>query len=279
VIPIYQNNGASTELRFHTRLSPTLETVADTIRAAQRMDLEVTVFPIVRLSNPRSPDEWRGTLAPSNRDAWFASYGQLLGDLASLATLTGATRLVVGSELSTLDGDLPRWKKLIELIRAVYSGTLVYSSNWDHYQEARLFELVDELGVVGYFGLRDAKDPSDVQALATRWRQIEREIESSLARFDKPFIFTELGYRSKAGATATPWDEAPGGMPDLEEQQRGFEAFRLAWTKPNAAHARLDGLYIWNWYGYGGPGTTSYTPRGKPATQTVKQILLDLDSP
>lgn len=279
VIPLYQVHGRSTELGLHTRLSPSLETIADTVREAQRMDLEVTLFPIVRLSEPRSPNEWRGTLAPSDRDAWFSSYGQLIGDLASLATLTGATRLVVGSELSSLDGDLPRWKKLVDLIRAVYSGTLVYSANWDHYQEARLFELVDELGVVGYFDLRKADEPSDVQALAARWRQIERQIESTLARFDKPFIFTEVGYRSRANATAAPWEEAPGGTPDLDEQRRGFEAFRLAWTAPTGAHARLDGLYVWNWYGYGGPGNTSYTPRGKPAVETVKQILLDLESP
>jgi len=139
---------------------------------------------------------------------------------------------------------------------------------------------VDELGVVGYFDLRNASDPSDVQALATRWRQVEREIETTLARFDKPFVFSELGYRSRAGATAAPWDEGPGGTPDLDEQRRGFEAFRLAWTAPTGgAHARLDGLYVWNWYGYGGPGSTGYTPRGKPAANTIKQILLDLDSP
>jgi hypothetical protein len=279
VIPLYQTHGASTELKLHTRLSPSLETIADTVREAERMDLEVTLFPIVRLSDPRSPNEWRGTLAPMDRDAWFSSYGQLVGDLASLATLTGATRLVIGSELSSLDGDLPRWKKLVDLVRAVYAGTLVYSANWDHYQEARVFDLVDELGVVGYFDLRNANGPADVQALATRWRQIEREIESTLARFDKPFIFTELGYRSRAGATAAPWDETSGGTADLDEQRRGFEAFRLAWTVPTGAHARLDGLYVWNWYGYGGPGSTSYTPRGKLAAETIKQILLDLESP
>lgn len=279
VIPLYQEHAASTELRLHTRLSPSLEAIADTVREAQRMDLEVTLFPIVRLSAPRSPNEWRGTLAPSDRDAWFTSYGQLVGDLASLATLTGATRLVIGSELSTLDGDLPRWSRLIELIRAVYSGTLVYSANWDHYEDARLFELVDEMGVVGYFDLRGTKDPSDVASLAARWRQLQRRIESALARFDKPFIFTELGYRSRAGATAAPWDETSGGVSDLDEQRRGFEAFRLAWTAREGAHARLDGLYIWNWYGYGGPGTTSYTPRGKPAVDVIKKILADLESP
>jgi hypothetical protein len=279
VIPLYQTNAASTDLRLHTRLSPSLEMVADTVRAAQRIGLEVSLFPIVRLSAPRTPKEWRGTLAPSDRDAWFASYGQLVGDLASLATLTGATRLVIGSELSTLDRDLPRWRKLIALIRAVYSGTLVYSSNWDHYQEASLFELVDEVGVVGYFDLCDAKGPCDVSTLTARWRQIGRQLESNLSQLDKPFIFTELGYRSRTGATAAPWDENPGGTPDLEEQRRGFEAFRLAWTVPDSSHARLDGVYIWNWYGYGGPGTTSYTPRGKPAAEIIKQILRDLDSP
>jgi hypothetical protein len=279
VVPLYQVNAVSTKLGLHTRFSPTLETLADTIRCANRAGLEVTVFPIVRLSNPRQPGEWRGTLAPSNRDAWFASYTEQLGDLASIAMLTGATRLVVGSELSSLDGDLERWGKLVTLIRAVFSGTLVYSANWDHYQDARLFDLVDEMGVVGYFNLRESSGPSDVHTLAARWWTIAREIEASLAKYGKPFVFTEVGYRSRRGATAAPWDEASGGIADAAEQQRGFEAFRLAWTAPATSHARLDGIYIWNWYGFGGPQTTSYTPRGKPAVATIKQIMLDLEGP
>jgi hypothetical protein len=279
VVPLYQTDATSSRLYLHTRFSPTLEAIADAIRDARRAGLEVTLFPIVRLSNPRSPTEWRGTLHPAEPDAWFASYGQMAGDLASLATLTGATRLVVGSELSTLDGDVARWGKLLTYVRAVFSGTLVYSANWDHYRDARLFELVDEIGVTGYFELRKPSAPSDVQSLAASWRRIGRDLESDLSKYDKPFLFTEIGYRSRAGATAAPWDETSGGTPDLAEQQRGFEAFRLAWTEPLTARSHLDGLYIWNWYGYGGPGTTSYTPRGKPAAMTVKEILADLERP
>jgi hypothetical protein len=278
VVPLYQAHAASTRLHLHTRFSPTLETIADAVRDARRAGLEVTLFPIVRLSDPRTPNEWRGTLRPTDLDAWFSSYGELVGDLASLATLTGATRLVVGSELSTLDTDLVRWGHLVTLIRAVFTGTLVYSANWDHYRDARLFDLVDEIGVVAYFGLRTPGQPSDVQSLAASWRRIGRELESDLSKYDKPFIFTEVGYRSRTGATASPWDESSGGTPDLAEQQRGFEAFRLAWApSPGTTQARLDGVYIWNWYGYGGPNTTSYTPRGKPAAMTVKRILGDLE--
>ena len=85
-------------------------------------------------------------------------------------------------------------------------------------------------------------------------------------------VFTELGYRSRAGTSATPWDEGSPGVPDGEEQRRAFAAFRRAW----AGAPSLDGVYVWNWYGYGGPDTTSYTPRGKPAELEVRTLLKDL---
>ena len=62
------------------------------------------------------------------------------------------------------------------------------------------------------------------------------------------------------------------GTPDVEEQRRAFAAFRRVW----AARPLLDGVYVWNWYGWGGPGTTGYTPRGKPAELEVRQLLQDL---
>ncbi len=268
VVPLYQTDGASTELSLDTRLSPTLETVADTARLARRDGLEVMIFPIVRLAAPRA-GEWRGTLAPRDRDAWFASYGERLGDLAAVAALTGATRLAIGSELSSLDGDLDRWRAMIERVRGVFQGALIYSANWDHYRQAALLDLVDEVGISGYFGLRAADAPDDDATVEAGWRRVRRELEDWRTRRDQPFIFTELGYRSRAGATATPWDEVPGGAPDLDEQRRGFAAFRRAWT----GSAALDGVYIWNWYGFGGPGTTGYTPRGKPAETEVRALL------
>jgi hypothetical protein len=270
IVPLYQEHGGSTTLALHTRLSPSLAAVADAIRAARREGLEVTLFPIVRLSAPRAPGEWRGTLAPDDVDAWFGSYGDRLGELAGVAALTGATRLVVGSELSSLDGDEARWSALLSRIRRLFGGRLVYSSNWDHYREARLLDLVDEAGVTAYFELRAQDGPSDVAALETRWRALRAELEAwRAARPAQPFVFTEVGYRSRQGASATPWDESPGGTVDLEEQRRAFAAFRGAWAGAPA----LAGIYVWNWYGYGGPTSVSYTPRGKPAAEEVKALL------
>jgi hypothetical protein len=271
IVPLYQTDGGSHDLGLHTRLSPTMERIAEAIRAARRDGLEVTLFPIVRLSAPRA-GEWRGTLAPRDEAAWFARYGDLLGQLASLASVTGASRLVIGSELSSLDGKLDRWRPVVEGVRGVFGGKLVYSANWDHYRDARLFDLVDEEGITGYFNLRDAKAPADDVTLEAGWRRVRAELEAWRVGREHPLVFTELGYRSRAGATATPWDEGSHGTPDLEEQRRGFAAFRRAWT----GALDLAGVYIWNWYGWGGPGTTGYTPRGKPAETEVRELLQSL---
>ena len=281
VVPIYQTNGRSSDLALHTRYSPTLGLLADTVRVARRERLEVTVFPIVRLADP-GPGEWRGNLAPQDVRAWFARYGELLGDLAAVAAQTGATRLAIGSELSSLDARLDAWRPLLERVRAIYPGRLLYSANWDHFKDVPLFDLVDEDGLVAYFPLRSsAKSPLDDAALVTAWRGVQAEIlgwhraRSQGARsIDRPhpLVLTEVGYRSRAGATAEPWDESSGGIVDLEEQRRAFAAFRKVWS----GGPQLDGIYVWNWYGYGGPTSTGYTPRGKPAAAEIRQLLQDL---
>jgi len=268
VVPVYQTDATTHDLALHTRFSPTLAALAEVSRAAKRDGLQVMVFPIVRLSAP-GPGQWRGTLAPRDREAWFKRYGDLLGELAAVASVTGAARLAIGSELSSLEDDLDHWRPLVERIRAIFGGKLVYSANWDHYRTTALFDLVDEEGISAYFNLREKSGPTDDATLDAGWQRARRDIEAWRVGRTHPFVFTELGYRSRKGVTASPWDEAPGGTPDIEEQRRAFASFRRVWSTA----AVLDGVYIWNWYGYGGLGTTSYTPRGKPAEAEVRALL------
>jgi hypothetical protein len=270
VIPYYLTDGGADDLALHTRFSPTLGLVADTVRVARRDDLDVMLFPIIRLASPK-PGEWRGTLAPRDRERWFRHYGDALGELAAVAAVTGAKSIVVGSELSTLDtaADIDRWRPLIDRVRAIFGGKLVYSANWDHYRDAALYDLVDEEGISGYFNIRDPNAPADDATLEDGWRRVRRELDAWHANRPRPLLFTELGYRSRTGATASPWDETPGGTPNLDEQRRAFAAFRRVWTGASS----LDGAYIWNWYGYGGPTSVGYTPRGKPAEVEVRALL------
>jgi hypothetical protein len=120
---------------------------------------------------------------------------------------------------------------VIERIRGLFGGTLVYSANWDHYKEARLFDLVDEIGVVAYFNLREKDGPSDVAALTNRWRWERKQLEAWRNLADKPFVFTEVGYRSRAGSSAQPWYEGSDGG-----RSRGATA-RLRRLPPHLDHA------------------------------------------
>jgi hypothetical protein len=273
VVAWYQADAASTELGEHPRFTAPAPAVRAAIRAARAAGLEVLLFPIVRLSAPRGPDEWRGTLQPRDRAAWWRSYGARLEALAQLAAEEHVAVLSVGSELSTLDGpaDHDAWAHLVARVRGRFHGPLLYSGNWDHFRDVAVYDLVDRLGVCAYFALVEPGAPATLDDLLRGWRDWRAELTRFARARRRPLTFTEVGYRSIAGAGAAPWDEGVRGTVDLEEQRRCYEAFRRVWR--DAPDDVLAGAYFWNWYGWGGAGSRSYTPRNKPAAAELRRFF------
>jgi hypothetical protein len=258
VINLYQRDGASTELHAHTRFTPSDAAILAAARDARAAGLAVVFLPIVRLESPRA-GEWRGNLKPADAAAWWKSYGKLLGHYAALAQRAQAAALVIGSELSTLDGAPQPWQALAREVRRKYRGQLVYAANWDHYREVRAWPAVDVLGMSAYFEL--APEP------AVRWGALRKELETFAEAQKKPLFFTEVGYLSQRGSAAWPWKEAATEPVDLEEQRRCYRAFTAAWDGAKS----LSGVFFWNWYGWGGAGSRGYTPRGKPAAEEIQK--------
>ena len=273
VVAWYQADAASTQLADHPRYTAPPSAIAGAIRDARAVGLAVTLFPIVRLSAPRTPDEWRGTLAPADRAAWWRSYGDKLLALARLGAREGATLLSVGSELSTLDGarDHAAFAALVARVRRIFHGRLMYSGNWDHFRDVDSYDLVDVVGLCGYFALVEPGAPTTVEDLTRGWRDWRVELERFARARGRPIVFTELGYRSIRGAAAAPWDEGARGTVDLDEQRRAYAAFRRVWH--DAPAWSFGGVYFWNWYGWGGAGSRSYTPRGKPALDELRAFF------
>ena len=273
VVAWYQADAASTEIVDHPRYTAPPAAIAAAIRAARAVGLGVTLFPIVRLSAPRTPDEWRGTLHPRDRAAWWRSYGDKLLALARLGAREGASVLSVGSELSTLDGpaDHAAWASLVAAVRRRFHGKLMYSGNWDHFRDVAVYDLVDVVGLCGYFALVQPGAPAGPDDLVRGWRDLRMELARFARARGRPIVFTELGYRSIAGAAAAPWDEGVHGTVDLEEQRRCYAAFRRVWR--DAPADVLAGVYFWNWYGWGGATSRSYTPRGKPAAAELRAFF------
>lgn len=231
------------------------------IAQARRAGLQVILMPIVRVAQ-KQRDEWRGTLRPSSWQRFFASYRAWIVAHARLAQESGATHLVVGSELSSSEAHEAQWRAVIAAVRRVFRGRLIYNANWDHYERVPFWSAVDIVGMSAYFGLTDRRDRPPLVELVRAWDAHRRRIVHWLAQRNKPLIFTELGYRSVLHAAARPWDEVTAGVLDLEVQRRCYEAFIRVWSEEPS----LAGVVFWNWVdGLGGSTDRGYTPRGKPA--------------
>jgi hypothetical protein len=231
--------------------------------AATGLGLAVTLFPIVLLDEV-GPGRWRGTLAPADVDAWWASYERFIDHHAGLAAEVGAARLSVGSELGSTEAWRDRWFHLIGRVRRRFTGQLIYSANWDHYRAVSFAARLDAVGVTGYFELTQDRAASEA-TLTAAWAPIRAGLEAHAATLGKPLWLTELGYPSRDGAATRPWDYTSSGPIDLEEQRRALAAFARAWDG-----SPLAGVVIWEWSGAGGPGDGGYTPRGKPAEELLR---------
>ena len=264
VVPWYQHDVRSTGIGRHPRFTPPDKTVLRVLHEARARGLRVLLYPILRLEYAATPLEWRGTIDPKDRAAWWQSYAVFIGRMAQLAKLGHAASLAVGSELSNMDTEHERWATLIARVRRVFRGTLVYSTNWDRLDVARIFDLVDLVGLSAYFELTAEPNPTP-ERLLTAWREVRARLAPRVAAIGKPLVLTEVGYHSQAGTAARPWDEAAQKNVDLEEQRRCYQAFVRSWDDAE----ELQGVYIWNWYGWGGPKSREYTPRGKPAALEI----------
>lgn len=251
------------------RLAPGKLTIADRvlvalIRHAHRRRLSVLLFPIVHLEVIRM-GHWRGTIRPRNVATWWLSYERFILHYARIARRERVATLLVGSELGSTELWRARWYHLVGRVRRQFSGKLVYSANWDHYDKVSFWRRIDYLGVTGYFELTRKTDAS-VAELTRAWRRARAKLLAFAARHKKPLWITEVGYASVDGAATQPWNYNRAGSVDLEEQRRCYAAFVAAWT-----NTALAGVFFWNWYGAGGTRDKSYTPRGKPAQRILER--------
>jgi hypothetical protein len=276
VVTWFQRDIHSTEIWADPRRTPSSRATRDAIRAARRAGLAVMLFPYVSVDQQLEPSHWRGTIAPSDRDAWFAAYSEWIVGLARTAEEEGVQILSIGSEMSSVDIDTERWVEIIRRVRQVFHGRLTYSANWDHHERVEFWDQLDIIGLTGYFELvpRETMDPT-IDEVIEGWREWHVRLMRWQSHRGRPILFTEVGYRSNDGASAYPWRWGDGeDRVDLEEQRRLYEAFTRVWSD----EPRLAGVFFWNWWGEGGPTCHDYTPRGKPAEGVLREWFAQEDT-
>lgn len=248
-------------------LTPTDEEILLVMADARRLNLEVFLLPILQL-DAVEPGQWRGTLAPTDSDAWWEAYSRFITGAARLASQGGATWLSVGSELGSMERHDARWRALISEVRTVTDASVTYSANWDHYTRTPFWDALDAVGVTGYYELTmvDEHRPS-ASELMEAWAAVRGSLEAFVQPLERPLIITEVGYVSQRGAARHPWNYTRGLPVDLLAQYDLYAGLAEAWQGSDV----LTGLYLWNWFGDGGAFDDGYTPRQKPAVQVVRR--------
>lgn len=264
VVSWEQRDVRATAIARSPRVTAPDPEVRAALRRASRLGLRAVLFPVL-VVRETGRGAWRGALRPRDVDAWWLAHERFILHYAAIAQAESAAGLVIGSELGFAESWRDRWFHLISRVERVYRGEIIYSANWDHFQHVSFAARLDRLGVSAYFPL--AKDGDGAQAELDRsWRRHR----DALVRFARAagvsLWLTEVGYPSRDGAAAHPWDYGAGGAVDLAEQYRCFAALIAAWNGQPA----LDGILVWNWWGEGGPRDRDYTPRGKPAERLLK---------
>ncbi|MGD8539591.1 MAG: hypothetical protein PVI66_12825 [Candidatus Aminicenantes bacterium] len=270
LVPTWYQNDRDSNGMFpnYEGQTATKESLKHAIQTSHTLGLKVMLKPHVDALS----GDWRGTFKPEDSEVWFDNYTDMMMIFAKIARDDGVEILSIGCEfveLTSAEYTLD-WRKLIQAIRNVYDGPLVYAANWG--REALQVEFWDDLDFIGidsYFELTNKTDPNLDELLAA-WTPYLFQIESIHQTWHKPILLTEIGYRSIDGANMRPWDwEIPGEL-DLLEQALCYQAVIRAFGEKSWLH----GIYWWNWepdISLGGPIDRGYTPFGKPAEIILKE--------
>jgi hypothetical protein len=254
-------------------LSPTDAAVIAAIKNAQAQGLVVFLKPQVDSLD----GVFRGDFMPSDPAAWFASYQTFILHYAQLAAQNNVGGLIIGTELASLTKATyqSNWFNIIAEIRTAYpSLTLAYGANatysGDEFTTVSFWDKVDLIGVDGYFPLTNQADPTVAQLVAA-WTHnqngynIVAGLKALSTKYNKPVIFTELGYVSAPGTNEAPYaSAAPNAAYDPTEQQNCYEAFFEVFSQQTSW---MKGVFWWAWtVSPPSANDTGYTAQNKPAS-------------
>ena len=229
------------------------EGLRQTTRLAREQGIKTILKPHIWLRD--SQGKWRGEISMQSEEdwqKWFANYEQFILHYAQLAQEEGIEMLCIGTELHRTCVERENdWRQLIEKIRNVYTGELTYAANFaDEYQDVAFWDLLDYIGVQGYFPVAQNENPT-IQEVEEGWQKHLSQLKAVSAKYQKPILFTEIGYKSTKDAGIEPW-QWPQRMPfenreaiHSEEAQANLYTgmFRALMDQPFIA-----GFHLWKWY-------------------------------
>lgn len=263
----FQRTPQDTSIRWGgSRISESDERLRAVTRQAHALGLRVMLKPHVWLR----PPDWVGLIEHRSERAWqtwFDAYAAFILHYARLAEETEVDALCIGNELARTTYREEDWRRVIGEIREVYAGPMTYGAVTEEVHDVPFWDALDYIGLSAYYPLVEAREPTRA-ALVQAWQPIVADLAALSGRWQKPIVFTELGYRSADFGAWRHWEITADAPTNLASQANAYAAFfETVWPQPWFA-----GVYWWKWFSFledGGPTDNDFTPRRKPAENAI----------
>lgn len=277
-IPFYTYGITSDTVFRDKTATPSPERVSIFLAVAAQSHLRVTLRPILNEDAliAQNPIAWRGSIRPSSVATWFRSYRQLLVPYAEAAQAGNAATFVIGTELESLE-QAPEWPALIDSIKSVYTGQLLYAENFDEFARHDSQLPLATFGVDAYPRFKLA-DSARVSTLTTAWDNWLSTHSTSVLH---KVILEEVGIDAVAGSYPDPgaWITTTHAPIDLPVQTKWYQAVCRAIQDED-----LAGVYWWEIPFDANPATPRLwqsdrlTFLGRPAQDVIKACFASLAS-
>lgn len=233
-IVVEQARAQSTEINWKSDSVLSDYEVKKMIQFIHEKGLKVILKPMVNVSD----GTWRAHInffdvevpCEPNWSDWFDSYNRFILHYAKIAQETKCEMFVIGCEMVNADRRVEEWKKLIELVRMQYNGSVTY--NCDKYQENHLkwWDAVDIISSSGYYPIE-------------QWDNQLNRIEKVVREKQKPFFFCEVGCPSRKGSEMLPNNWELKGEISQKSQADWFEKMFAKTGKRDW----VGGYGVWDW--------------------------------
>lgn len=211
---------------------------------------------------------WRANInfkTKKDWNTWFDGYRQNILHYAMMAQKTGAELFCIGTELESSWLNIPeRWIDLVREIKTIYEGKLTYAANWNaSFTQFPVWKELDFIGIQAYFPLTEGPKP-ELSDIKLGWDKHIEQLKGLSKQYNRPILFTEIGYRNDLYATVRPWEwesffKRLYKKKSNKTQQLAYQAmFEKCWDAPWFA-----GVFPWEW------NSSDFPIYGQPAQNTM----------
>ena len=262
VVPTWYQASAENHSIYPKSNTPVDSAVVHVINEAAALGFGVMLKPHLDVED----GTFRGDISPTDISSWFSSYEAFILHYASIAQAADVELFCIGTELANLSSR-PEWIDIVNAVRDIYDGMIVYAANWDEYPSVSFWEYLDFAGIDAYFPLaydREATIEEYIQNLELWLYQIE-DFQRTIG---KDIIITEVGFRSVRGCAVTPYEWQLDGIMDEQSQADAYRTVLATLQRKSW----LSGIFFWHWDPVLSEDSLGYTPYKKQAEDILREF-------